>query len=219
MPHNNVKRRPGLPIKSLGQDEVVHVRLSEIQPSPENDKLYRPVCPDDPEVDKLAEFIRRRGLLEPIVVTLDGFVVSGHRQLCACIRAGLDKALCRRLPIRRSDDLEAFVQLLREYNRQRDKTNAEKLNEELVSMNPNDTHRKLFNYRRAKAAINMKPLEIGAGRRRKRISPAKEPMLKAILRIIEEQREFLPLSDRRIHYALLNNPPLTHASKPKSYCQ
>ena len=34
--------------------------------------------------------------------------------------------------------------------------------------------------------------------------------------MLEERREFWPLSDRQIHYALLNDPPLIHASKPNS---
>ncbi len=40
--------------------------------------------------------------------------------------------------------------------------------------------------------------------------------LAAIRKIIEERRAFWPLSDRQIHYALLNDPPLVHASKSGS---
>ena len=66
---------------------------------------------------------------------------------------------------------------------------------------------------------------IGAGARRiqirgvqKRcaISSAKKPFLEAVQRILEERYEFLPLSDRSVHYALLNDPPRIHASKPDS---
>jgi hypothetical protein len=52
---------------------------------------------------------------------------------------------------------------------------------------------------------------------RKKISEAKAPFLAAILRVIEEQREFWPLSDRMIHYRLLNDPPLIHAKKSVIY--
>ena len=48
------------------------------------------------------------------------------------------------------------------------------------------------------------------------ISAAKQPLLDAILRILEERKRFRPLSDRQIHYPLLNDPPLIHASKPDS---
>ncbi len=48
-------------------------------------------------------------------------------------------------------------------------------------------------------------------------SNAKQPFLEAILRVLEDQRKYWPLSDRQIHYRLLGeNAPLTHASKPNS---
>src|SRR5262249_7436309 len=49
---------------------------------------------------------------------------------------------------------------------------------------------------------------------RKTISKAKDPMLQAVLWIINGQSEYWPLSDRSIHYDLLSDPPLRHASKP-----
>jgi hypothetical protein len=54
------------------------------------------------------------------------------------------------------------------------------------------------------------------GRRRSRITPAKQPFLDAIHRVITELEGYWPLSDRRVHYALLNDPPLIHAKKPDS---
>jgi hypothetical protein len=36
------------------------------------------------------------------------------------------------------------------------------------------------------------------------------------VRFGQEYRKFRPLTDRQIHYALLNHPPLIHASKPHS---
>ncbi len=41
-------------------------------------------------------------------------------------------------------------------------------------------------------------------------------MLAAILRVVETSRQYWPLSDRRIHYSLLNDPPLKHAGKTDS---
>lgn len=51
---------------------------------------------------------------------------------------------------------------------------------------------------------------------RAELSKAKRPFLDAVQRIIERLYDFWPLSDRQIHYALLNDPPLIHASKPSS---
>ena len=41
-------------------------------------------------------------------------------------------------------------------------------------------------------------------------------MLAAAMRVIELRRDFWPLSVREVHYALLSDPPLRHASKPNS---
>lgn len=206
------KSRP----KSAPIPKVRLVRLRQICPSPENDKLYRPIDPNDAEIRAMAASMRKVGVLEPLVITRDGFVVSGHRRRAAAKLANLQEVPCRRLPIRRIDDIDAFVRLLREYNRQRDKTHAEKLREELVTISADDAHRELYEYRRAKAAVNVAPLKVGQARLRKAISPAKLPMLRAVQAAIEARRKFWPLSDRQIHYALLNDPPLRHASKPAS---
>jgi hypothetical protein len=205
-----------VPKRKAARRDVEEVPLSDIYPSPENDNLYRPVDPDDPEIIALAESIRQHGMLEPVIITLDNYIVSGHRRYAAAKLAGLRMLPVRRLRIRRADDLDAFVRLLREYNRQRDKTNAERLREELVSINPQGAHDELWQYRRAKASIEVAPLKVGHARLRKNISSAKLPMLRAVQSVIEERQDFWPLSDRQIHYALLNDPPLRHTSKPAS---
>jgi hypothetical protein len=53
-------------------------------------------------------------------------------------------------------------------------------------------------------------------RKRSRISEAKTPFLNAVVDILKTYKAFLPLTDRQIHYYLLNAPPLIHASKPGS---
>ena len=62
----------------------------------------------------------------------------------------------------------------------------------------------------------MRSIKIVGTKKRCQISAAKQPFLEAILAIINGWREYWPLSDRRIHYALLNHPPLKHAKKPDS---
>jgi hypothetical protein len=54
-------------------------------------------------------------------------------------------------------------------------------------------------------------------RPRHRISDAKRPFLEAIAAVLEERRGYWPLTDRQVHYALLNNPPLRHAKKGEEY--
>jgi hypothetical protein len=41
-------------------------------------------------------------------------------------------------------------------------------------------------------------------------------MLDAINEVLNQNRAFWPLTDRQVHYYLLNDPPLKHASKPNS---
>lgn len=175
---------------------IRQVSIFDLTPSPENDKLYRPIDPRDPEIVALSESIKKHGLLEPVIATADGYLVSGHRRYAAARRAGLKAILCRRIALRRADDIDAFVRLLREHNRQRDKTRAEKFREELVEVNQTDAHNVLLDFRRteAEAAIDLKPLKLTGRKRRAAISAAKMPMLKAVETIVNERRSFWPLS-------------------------
>jgi hypothetical protein len=59
-------------------------------------------------------------------------------------------------------------------------------------------------------------VELGPPKRRSRISAAKLPLLNAVIRIVEEYRDYWPLSVRQIHYYLCPLGVLTHASKANS---
>jgi hypothetical protein len=60
------------------------------------------------------------------------------------------------------------------------------------------------------------PIELRAVPPRCKISPAKFPFLDAIEKVIAKLEDFWPVTDRQVHYGLLNHPPLIHASKPDS---
>ncbi|QDU28895.1 ParB-like nuclease domain protein [Anatilimnocola aggregata] len=190
--------------------------LDELHPAPENDLLYKPVDPNDADVRALAASIRLHGVKEPLVVSKDGFLLSGHRRHVAAKLAGLTHVPCRVEPISREHDRDQFVILLREYNRQRNKSFAEKLREELVGIDAKTAHQSLITQRAERAAVRLDAMHLVTGAGRAQISAAKMPFLNAVLKILRERREYWPLSDRQIHYALLNAPPLRHASKPKS---
>ena len=149
---------------SAKMNHVSILPLAGIRPSTENELLYRPIDPDDPDVQALAESIRNLGIQEPIVVSADGFILSGHRRYVAAGLAGLTEAPCRVHSISRQDDHDGFVELLREFNRQRVKTFDESLREEIVSADPEEAYVSLLEHRQQ----------------------------------------------------ILNDPPLKHASKPKS---
>ena len=106
----------------IGLVPIREISIDQIFPSPENDKLYKPVDPDDPEIIALTESIREHGIKEPLLVTSDGYIISGHRRFAAARLAGLQTVPCRVEPIERVRDHDRFVRLLRECNLQRVKT-------------------------------------------------------------------------------------------------
>jgi hypothetical protein len=203
---------------SRTKTETGHDRFSlsitEIWISGENDKLYKPVNRDDPQTIALADSIREFGVREPIVITLDGFILSGHRRYAAAKLAGLKQVPVRYENINRDDP--QFLRLLREFNRQREKTLNERLREEIVSVNVDDAYSSLVKFRQRVSYISAETVVLGRFKERSTITDAKQPMLDAIKRILKERRQFWPLSDRSIHYALCNILPLRHARKPGS---
>jgi hypothetical protein len=198
--------------------ERLLIGIDDILPSPENAELYRPVTPDDEKTIELADSIKERGILEPIVITMDNYIVSGHRRQVAARIAGLSKVPCRRLDVYHSGPRAdgEFLKLLAEHNRQRIKNRDELLREAIVEVDPKKAHRALTDYRRRKSKIKVKAIDIRGGKRRKEISQAKMECLDAVKKIIEEQQDFWPLSLRQIHYQLLNKPPLIHSGKAGS---
>jgi hypothetical protein len=186
---------------------IVRKRVSSLQPSPENQSLYRPPD-DDPDVGRLAASIQKNGC-DPLVVTLDNYIVSGHRRHAALERIGQEFVRCQVIPRRRdswSDD--EYVALLRTFNHQRNKTVAEQVREELVDIDPKKAHRRLQE-RRDRAAIRpgrngVHALEIEGTKRRYNISGVKADHVKYVLRVVEEMGKYWPLSIRGVHYKLLN---------------
>jgi hypothetical protein len=213
MTRSQTKRRASKP----GHVQVSSRSIDTIRPAPENDTLYRPVDPGDPELVALARDIGRHGILDPLVVTIDGYLVSGHRRLAAAKLAGLAAVPVIEKPIYRSDP--EFVPLLASFNKQREKSLDEKLRESIVEATAGEAYDALLSHRidRSDRAIaDCELIDIDCGRGRCQITKAKRPMLEAVRKVIRDLRAFLPLSDRTIHYQLLNEPPLIHASKPAS---
>jgi hypothetical protein len=188
--------------------------MRQITPSPGNDLIYRPASEDDPDLQALARSIAQRGVLEPLVLTLDHVILSGHRRYAAARLAGQREVPCRIESIYSFDD--DFPARLVEYNKQRSKTLDEKWREEIVAADPEDSYRNLVEHRTQRAAVNAECITIEGHKSRANISQAKTPFLNAIAKVINSLKDFWPLSVRQIHYQLLNDPPLRHASKPDS---
>jgi hypothetical protein len=194
--------------------EVELLPLASLHPSPQNNDIYRPPDPADPDLKALGKSIAENGVREPVVITLDNYILSGHRRHAAAELAGLTAVPCRREPIRSTDP--EFLPLLREYNRQRVKSMDEVLREEIVSVDPEEAHASLLQHRQQAARVNVQTGVIEGHKHRAQITEAKRPFLDAIESILDRLRDYWPLSDRLIHYQLLNAPPLIHAAKPRS---
>ncbi|MCE9555996.1 MAG: ParB N-terminal domain-containing protein [Planctomycetes bacterium] len=199
-----------------GQVRIQHVAVDYAKPAPENKLLYQEIREDDPATIDLANSLIHDGFLEPPVITRDGYILSGHRRHVAAKVAKLKTIPVRIKDISRAEEPEQFLRLLRRFNLQREKTRDERLREEVLDIDPKEARGRLLSYREERAAVEVAPLLMGRWRRRPIISPAKQPLLAAIIAILLAMKKFWPLSVRQIHYQLLNDPPLRHASKPDS---
>ncbi len=191
------------------------VCTSAIQPAWLNDQLYDPVDPEEPSFLALVESIRERGVLEPIVVSADGYILSGHRRHAAAQTLQLE-----RIPVRiRPDvyflgDRDEFLRLLASYNRQRVKTTAEQLREEVVLMSQ-DAYRQTRRFRRQNAAVQS-DAEVELGERKKRSAIRdKLELRQAIITVVLADERNWPLSDRAVHYRLLNIPDLVRNDRTR----
>jgi len=204
------KQKSGLvPIRELP--------LKAITPSRLNDSVYRPPSADDPDIQEMARSMREHGVLQPLTVTRDGFIVSGHRRYCAATLAGLKTVPAIVENITRDDP--SFPRLLVTHNQQRQKNISELLAEQVVQRSGEQAHRELVQYRAKKsrdAVTGASCMDVPTRRQRAAISAAKSQMLDAVIAVLDGLREFWPLSLRTVHYNLLNDPPLRHARKPGS---
>ena len=197
---------------------IVQLPLSDIRRSPENDRLYKPVDPSDPKIVSMGESMREIGVLEPLVTDCDGWILSGHRRFVAAGLAELETVPVRIDPTRRADDIDAFVLRLAYYNKdQRVKSLDEQVRESIVTGNPDSAYQELLDHRREKSSkAGMSAFDINSYVGRKSISQAKFAFRDEIIVVLNGLRRFWPVSDRQVHYGLLNNPPLKHSSKPAS---
>jgi hypothetical protein len=197
-------------------DEIQFRGIEEISPAITNTLIYRPVRSDDPGIIELAQSIRELGILEPLVVSKDGIIGSGHRRFAAARLAKLSRIPCRILPLLSSDPL--FTKLMVAFNQQRTKTLDEVMREIIVQANPDEEYQALIEHRESRSQVNhsLERIELRDCKGRKRISTAKAPLLDVIRDVLEKNRRYLPLSDRQIHYRLLVCLVLRHASKPNS---
>jgi len=103
--------------------DVSEAKVANLEAHPKNDELYG----DTTELPStFVESVREKGVLEPLVITTDKQVISGHRRLSAAKEVGVES-----VPVRISEfetelaEREALI----EFNRQREKTPGQVVNE------------------------------------------------------------------------------------------
>lgn len=194
------------------------VSLIDLQTAPENRDLYRAISNKDPAIQALSRTIKKDGLLEPIVVTEDFYILSGHRRKVAAIMALVYEAPVRIVPFTHNDP--RFLTLLREFNRQRVKGVDEILREAMIDVSDEDLRayhaEALTEQLDGENDSGQVPINASQSRKRFGISEAKQPFVNAIKWVIHDRHKFWPLSVRAVHYALLNERPLRNAKTQTS---
>lgn len=192
------------------------VLIGSIKPSPENDEIYGAVDPKNPDLIDLANDIIRNGIREPLQVSSDGFIVSGHRRYAAAKLAKRKRIPVIYLAIDRADhNAHEWKKILRGYNHQHVKSKSVRMREMALDIDPDIAHRQLFEERDNRKRDSPPSIIIAGEKTRSEFSDRLQEFLAASIRVINNLKKYWPLSVRQVHYGLLNDPPLRNSSTGK----
>jgi ParB/RepB/Spo0J family partition protein len=106
--------------------DVSQANPTNLQPHPKNKEIYGDTQSPDALDDSFRQSVAEKGVLEPLVITRGKQIISGHRRWLAAKAADLDT-----VPVRYTefDDELAEREALVEFNRQREKTPGQLVNE------------------------------------------------------------------------------------------
>jgi len=106
--------------------DVSEAKPEELEPHPKNAEVYGDTDDTDQLDETFIESVREKGVLEPLVITEGKRIISGHRRWLAAKATGTET-----VPIRKStfDSDLAEREALIEFNRQREKTPGQIVNE------------------------------------------------------------------------------------------
>lgn len=203
------------------KQKVGLVKVSDLTPCPENDAIYGAPSLDDPDIRALIASIKERGVNEPLRVSTDHVIISGHRRRFCAIEAGLAEVPIIVEPVSYAKGRERFMALLVHANEQRKKSAGVLIREAALRIDPAQAVQAMRTERKARDHLLLygdgsgNDAELSGGRQRNPISEASMPFLRAALMIATAHRAFWPLSVRQIHYRLLNDPPLKFTAKGK----
>jgi hypothetical protein len=196
---------------------IEFVAPCDIKPSPENDDIYGIIKYDD-QMNALISSIDRRGLEEPIIVSSDNYIISGHRRYFAAKELRLGCIPIRRKGFSRESRIDEWHRILAEYNPQRIKSVSTLLKEALLARSEDDPRALLHDHdedqiERTTAVY----CDVDGAKILREITEKKAEFLAAVKKVVSSLREFWPLTIRQIHYNLLNDPPLTLTPKRSKF--
>lgn len=205
--------------KSVKKTDLSHFPVSAITVAGENDHLYERFGLANPDDYDLAISIRDKGIQEPLALSADHVLLSGHRRLMAARSVRM-----KTVPVRIVESINFAslseaerLETLRLFNRQRDKTPGERIREKLLEIDPVEAHAELLNHRvKAVVVPGASKVNVRMGDTKKRAAITTLQFLEKVQEVIEDNEEYWPLTVRRVHYLLLNDPPLKHDKKPGS---
>ena len=196
--------------------EVTMMKKWDIKPSPENDEIYGE-CQRDDAMETLIESIREHGLEQPIYVSADNYIISGHRRHFACHM--LDYP---RIPVRVAKDVwregnPQWYKILTDFNPQRVKDAAALFKEALLKVKcSDDEYRQVMRQRECKAKKKAEFMTVHGVKEVKPITDRRREFFEAAKEMINKHRAFWPLSVRQCHYYLLDWAPMKQTVKTPS---
>jgi hypothetical protein len=213
---NGRRARPGTNGKAR---KVVLVSAWSLFASYENTKLYRERTEADADYARLVQSVRERGVETPLLVTRDRYIISGHQRQKAAQETERFMVPVLFLDVSRkqySDD--EWLALLREHNCGREKTFDELMREKLIDIDPDEAIAQIEDERAERTRTRVETIAIGEkAMTRHAISTNKRGMADAILKILKDLAAYLPVSERAIHYRLLELDFFRHAKKKTRY--
>ena len=200
-----------------GKIALVQFRTDFIRPADENSFIYNRFSLANDDDRGLVEDIKRNGILTPLTISTDGVLLSGHRRHAAARMLRMETVPAHIHPVMfMAMEKDARYKLLRSFNQQRDKTFDEATAEALLSVNAEDASDAALIYRIKRERVSVESnVTMGAMKARAEITT--RAFLDAVVKIVNGCRNEWPISNRAIHYLLLNDPPLTHDEKPRSH--
>jgi hypothetical protein len=118
----NMIKKDGVSVKHTTIDKLELVDINSIKEHPKNSEIYSKSR--NSEDDELMENIKLYGLLQPIVIDINtNYIISGNRRYKCCKKLGMNK-----IQVIRKNIKYDVINLIN-FNKYRDKTQVERVNE------------------------------------------------------------------------------------------